>query len=287
MRDIERGIAGSVEETIRLARETGVKTLVSHFVPIVGSEASYEKALAAIEALPSDVDLRFDIYPSLFTMFPIYTYLPPWVQTGGFEVMMSNVKDEWFASRVIKDMPHFDEDEFIVAQAPGNDFFVGKSLREVKHLYGLKDGREALLKLMQALTMRGSVFYKNLNERLVAEALASSRSFIASNAPSFEHGKEKRLKSERTTATFTRFLSMVQEGQLMPLADAIKKITLEPARMFNLAGRGEIKEGNFADLTCFKGDEIRFTVVNGTVAMVGGEFKGMFPGKALRHSAPK
>ena len=42
--------------------------------------------------------------------------------------------------------------------------------------------------------MRGSVFYKNLNERLVAEALASSRSFIASNAPSFEHGKGKALK---------------------------------------------------------------------------------------------
>jgi N-acyl-D-amino-acid deacylase len=70
----------------------------------------------------------------------------------------------------------------------------------------------------------------------------------------------------------------------MPIETAIRKITSDPARKFGLTGRGEIKEGNYADLTCFtNAAEIRFTVVNGKVAMKDGEFQGRFPGKTLRH----
>ena len=53
LRDGGAGIARSVEETIRVAKESEVKTLVSHFVPVIGSEKEYETALAAIEALPA------------------------------------------------------------------------------------------------------------------------------------------------------------------------------------------------------------------------------------------
>ena len=76
----------------------------------------------------------------------------------------------------------------------------------------------------------------------------------------------------------------------MSLEDAVRKITFEPARKFHLlargatAGRGEMKEGNFADLACFKGGNVKFTVVNGKVVMKDGEFQGKFPGKALRHT---
>jgi N-acyl-D-aspartate/D-glutamate deacylase len=90
------------------------------------------------------------------------------------------------------------------------------------------------------------------------------------------------LKPERAVSTFTRFLALVEEEHAMPLKDAIRKITLEPARKFGLAGRGEIKEGNVADFTCFRGHEIRFTIVGGKVAMKDGEFQGVFPGRTLR-----
>ena len=68
-----------------------------------------------------------------------------------------------------------------------------------------------------------------------------------------------------------------------------KKVTFEPARKFGLLshdgkpGRGEIKEGNYADLVAFKGGDAKFTVVNGKVVMKAGEFQNRFPGKALRH----
>ncbi len=287
LRNATDELEASVRETIKIADETNAKILVNHFVPITGYEKQYEQSLKTIESLPAEKDFRFGIYPSLFTMSAIYTFLPRWAQVEGFEKMRSQLKDNWMAAKIEKDMPKMEEDNFIVAQAPGNDFLVGRSLREIGDMYNIDDGRGALLKLMATLDMRGAALYKNINEKLVTRAMASSRSFITSNAPSFGFAKDRRLKSEHTTSTFMQFLSAVEDWKIMPLEEAIRKITLEPAKTFNLTGRGEIKEGNFADITCFKGSEIKFTVVNGSLAMQDGEFKGSFQGVALRHASPK
>ncbi len=72
----------------------------------------------------------------------------------------------------------------------------------------------------------------------------------------------------------------------MSFDEAIRKITAEPARMFGLAGRGVIKEGNYADLVCFRGNEVKFTIVNGRVVEKENEFQSALPGRILRHSAP-
>jgi N-acyl-D-amino-acid deacylase len=283
------GVKESVEETIRLARETGVSTLISHFAPVVGAEKEYEEALALIENLPADIDLHFDISPSTSSLVPIYTFLPEWVQTGGLAVMAANIKDEWLLPRIKKEIPALDENNFIVAQAPGNEFLVGKSLKEIKDIYEMKDGRDALLRLMQALQLKGGVLYKNLDATLIARAIGSKRSLIASGAPSIMEGmsEKKHFKSDRTTATFSAFLSHVEEHKTMSFDDAIRKITQAPARKFGIAGRGAIAEGNFADLVCFRGAEIKFTVVNGRVVEKESEFQSALPGKALRHAPAK
>ena len=278
------GIHESTEETIKLAKETGAKILVNHFVPVRGAEKDYERAFAAIEALPADVDFHFDIYPFDALLLPFYTFLPDWVRMGGFEVMHANIQEEWLLPKIKKEMEPIEDSRFTVAQAPGNDFLVGKTLRDLKEMYGLQDGREALLKLMVTTKMRGVALYENLNGDLMKKAIVSKRALIASNAPSFSDAASgKQLKSDRTTQTFSRFLEFVERDKLMPLADAIRKITLEPAKKFGLVGRGEIKEGNYADLACFKNGEVKFTIVNGKVVMKNGEFPNKFPGKVLRH----
>jgi N-acyl-D-amino-acid deacylase len=288
------GVFESLDETIKLAKETGVATLVSHFVPVRGVEQDYEKALVAIEALPLDADFHFDIYPFESLLLPFYTFLPDWVRMGGFEVMLANIQEEWLLPKITKAMSPIEGKHFTIAQAPGNDFLIGKTLGDVQLMYGLKDSREALIKLMVTTKMRGIALYENLNTELIKKAIRSNRALIASNAPSFDSSSgvasgTRQLKSERTTQTFTRFLELVERDSIMPLADAIRKITYEPARKFGIlgqngkAGRGEIKEGNYADLTCFKGGEIKFTVVNGKVAMKDGEFRNIFSGKGLRH----
>jgi N-acyl-D-aspartate/D-glutamate deacylase len=283
------GVKESVEETIRLAKETGASTLINHFSPVIGAEKEYEEALAMIEELPPHVDLHFDISPSTSSLAPIYTFLPEWVQTGGLGVMTANINDEWLLPRIKRDMPEFNEDDLIIAQAPGNDILVGRSLREIKEIYEVQDGRDALLRLMQALQLKGSVLYKNLDEKLIARAIASPRSLIGSNAPSVVEGMAgmKHHKSGRGTATFSSFLSLVEEQKLMPFEEAIRKITLAPAKKFAIAGRGEIIEGNFADFVCFRPGEVKFTVVNGRLVEQAGKTPQVFPGNILRHPKGK
>ena len=125
LRHTAAGIKESVAEAIKLAKETGVSTLINHFSPVIGAEKEYEEALAMIEELPPHIDLHFDISPSTSSLVPLYTFLPEWVQTGGLAVMAANINDEWLLPRIKRDMPNFDEDTFIIAQAPGNDILVG------------------------------------------------------------------------------------------------------------------------------------------------------------------
>ena len=70
----------------------------------------------------------------------------------------------------------------------------------------------------------------------------------------------------------------------MPLAEAIRKITLAPAATFGLAKRGEIKEGNFADLVLFQNDAIRTVIVNGRIALRDGIVQNNLAGHILRHA---
>jgi N-acyl-D-amino-acid deacylase len=283
LRESKGHMVASVEDVIKLGKDTGVNILINHFVPMQGVEKEYERSLALIDNLSAEYNLNFDIYPFDTLMVPFYTFLPDWVRMGGFEVILANIQEEWLVPKMIKDMERLDEEEFIIAQAPDNDFLVGKSLRDIREMYGSKDPREALIKLMVTTKMRGVGLYKNLDKHLLRKAIVAKRALVASNAPSFGgFSKVRQLKSDRTTKTFTQFLKLTEEENILPLKDAIRKITLEPAQKFGLVGRGQIKEGNYADLACFKNGEIKFTVVNGKVVIKNGDFQDVFPGHPLR-----
>lgn len=287
LRDLDGGVRAAVEETIALAKEADVKTIISHFVPLAHSRDEYQAALGLIDALPPERNFHFDVYPFDTMLLPIYTFLPLWAQNGGTTKMLANISDEWLVKRIAKEMDPAAIQDAIVAEAPGNDFFVGKSLKELRDTYGLGNVCEAMVRLMLETRLRGVIVARILDEDLACRALANPRSFVASNAPSFGMMKgRKQLKTERTTSTFKKFLSLAERG-LLPFTDAIRKITRDPAREFGLSGRGEIGEGNFADLACFKNGEFKFTIVNGKVVVREGEFQNVFPGRALRRSGTR
>ena len=274
----------SVNEIIKLARETGVTIIINNFLPVIGQEKEYELALETIQNVSKSLNIYFDIGLSDKTLIPFYKFLPLWAQTGGWEVMLQNIKDEWYFKKVVKEMSFIDEDNFIVAQAPENDFLVSKTLCEIREMYNLKDPREALLHFMIAMDLRGIALYKNINEELLLKAIKSDRSLIASDTPSFkETKKERKVKFKEMTNIFTKFIFSAEKESVQELEKAIEKVTKIPANIFNIAERGIIKEGNFADFVCFKDGVIKFVVVNGKVVIKDGEFQNIFSGTTIRH----
>ncbi len=276
----------AVDETLRLVREVGVKTLISHFMPTYGYEDAYKNVLDRIHNLPNADDVQYSVYPFSTRILKLYTFLPAWAQKENLDVMNMSLQDEWLRSKILKELPAVDPKHFVVAQAPGNEALVGYTLFDLKKMFSLKSFGEALMKLMLTTKLQAIIFYENVNFDLVREALKSRHSLVASNAASFKlNPRRKILKPERATSTFTKFLSMVQNDNLMSIDEAIKKITFEPARKFNLINRGLIKEGYFADLVVFKGDQVNFVVVNGRLAVKNGEFTGVLNGRFLRFKA--
>jgi N-acyl-D-aspartate/D-glutamate deacylase len=99
----------------------------------------------------------------------------------------------------------------------------------------------------------------------------------------------------------------VREKGHFSLAEAIRKLTSEPAEIFDLKGRGVVREGAFADLNVIdfealrvrepryvqdfpagafrytqRGDGYRHTIVNGQPFMENGEHTGALAGTLLR-----
>jgi N-acyl-D-aspartate/D-glutamate deacylase len=108
----------------------------------------------------------------------------------------------------------------------------------------------------------------------------------------------------------TRFLGKwVREKQLMPLEQAVRRLTFESASVFGLYDRGLLRPGLAADICIFDPDTVRplpeevvhdfpaggwrmrepaqgiyATVVNGEVLLENGKHTGALPGRILRNS---
>ena len=232
----------SVDETIKVSLETGAKTLISHFMPHLGEEKEYEKSLEKFDKLPAGRDFHFDVYPFDFTIVPLYTFLPEWARRENLETMNFLLRDEWQRNKILKELPAISPENLIVSKATKNEAVVGRSLKELKSIYGINDTKKALLQLMITTELKAVVFHKNINQKLIKAAILHPRSILASNsASSSDKSMDKAIKSDRATSTFSKFLSLVEKENLMPIEKAIRKITAVPAKKFGIKNKRELK----------------------------------------------
>ncbi|MCR4328210.1 MAG: hypothetical protein NUV53_01700 [Patescibacteria group bacterium] len=291
LRDMGDGLEASIDETLKLQKETKIRTLISHLMPLMGLEKSYTATLDALSNLSPSRDVYFDVYPFDMSVVPVYTLLPQWVQSGNIETMTAELEDPWKRKRIVKELPEIAGDDFVVASAPQNELLIGRTMRSLMEIYTTHSSQEALMKFMRATSLRAVVFYRNIDSSLIYRALSHPRSLIATNAASVrESHLISMLKPERAVRTFPKYLDMMRTSGDVAFEDAIKKITAIPAHLFGIRDRGEIKEGNFADCVGFTvrdGEssplEIRLVVVNGTIAVKNGSLTGKSKGKVLRH----
>ena len=90
----------------------------------------------------------------------------------------------------------------------------------------------------------------------------------------------------------------VRELKVIPLQEAVRKMTSLPAAQFGFAGRGMLKAGYFADLVVFDKNTVRdqatyaqphqypagipYVIVNGVFVVRDGSHTGARPGQALK-----
>ena len=102
----------------------------------------------------------------------------------------------------------------------------------------------------------------------------------------------------RAYGTFPRFVGRLRrQFNVMSLEQMIQRIANNPAKTFNLSGRGLLKEGYFADIVIFDEDKIidtatyddskqfpvgiPYVIVNGSIAVKDEVCTGVFSGQAV------
>ena len=126
-----------------------------------------------------------------------------------------------------------------------------------------------------------------------------ARYFMASEQDSLDGPLYEEHNHPRAFGSMPRFLGKyVRDQKLMPLEQAIRKITSMPAQREHLHSRGMLQVGYFADVTIFDADKIidratytdsnklsegvDYVIVNGKLAYDHGTLTGANSGRALR-----
>lgn len=260
----------SIEETVRVANYTEVKTLISHFRPLVGYEEQFQEALEYIKDNTPPDRLFFDTYPHDTSIYPIYVLLPRWAQLDSIPAILEELRNPDTVLRIKKDLTGMTGklSAVQIASAPRNGYLVGRTIEQAaKDLESSIP--DTLITIMKTTNLRATVFLKDINFDVLLKTLANERAFIASNGNSPAPGEF--LKHERSTNTFPKFLELVLSRKLLTLEAAVRKITYDPARYFGIRDRGTIEEGKVADLVVLDKDNhsVKEVIVSGKAAISG------------------
>jgi len=276
MRDEGTGLVASVEEALRIGQEAGVDVQISHHKAAGRpSWGLVRESLELIEQAQSRGQTVFaDQYP----------------YTAGSTVLAAVLQNEMFGDS--DDAPSTPADVVIASCSPHPEW-EGRSLAELSEEFGCTGTEAAERILREAPTT--TVITHMMNEDDVRTVMAHPSTMIGSDGiPTVGAKPHPRLSN-----TFARVLGhYARDEAVLPMAEAVRKMTGFAAETFGLDRRGYVREGNYADLVVFDPNTVKdrgtfdeptlmptgfhHVFVNGTEVVSGGQHTGSRPGLTLR-----
>jgi N-acyl-D-amino-acid deacylase len=294
----------AVEETVRTAQAAGVKLHISHLKAM--GEKNWDlldETLGMIEAAGnSGLDVNFDVYPYTTTGSVLYIFLPDWVAEGGKRMMIQRLKDPGIRAKAIEEMKNnsIDYSKIVISISSLDKTLNRKKISEIAATQG-KTVEEAVVDILVASNGRVITSLKILSEKNVIKLIRHPLSLISSNGSGYniEHKESGELVHPRNFGTFPRVLAKyVKREGILSWEEAIHKMSGKPADKFNIAKRGTIREGNFADVIVLDPEEIQdlateenpyqysrginWVMVNGKVVLENGKYNGKREGEVIR-----
>jgi N-acyl-D-amino-acid deacylase len=315
MRSEGNRLLEALDELIRISREAGIPAEVYH-IKAAGKQnwGKLADLLSRIEAAQKEgLKITANMYAYIAAGTGLDACLPPWTEDGGYPALFKRLRDpdtrEKIAAEVGKDSDEW-ENNYIGAGSPDRILLVGfkseklkpltgKSLAEIAKMRG-KDPITTIMDLILEDQSRIESIYFLMSEENVKKELAkpwiSFGSDEASQAP--EGVFLKSNPHPRAYGNFARVLGKyVRDEKVIPMAEAVRRLSGLPATNLGLDHRGFIKEGMFADVVVFDPAAIsdlatfekphqyavgvKQVLVNGVQVLGDGEHTGAKPGRAL------
>ncbi len=310
------GLLEAADELITIAREAGCPAEFYHLK--AAGEHNWPKLdalIAKIEAArKSGLKITADMYTYTAAATGLDAAMPPWVQEGGYNAWAARLKEPDTRARVIREMrtPTDQwENLYLAAGSPEKVLLVnfrnpelkpltGKTLAEVARSRGRSPEATALDLVIEDGSRVGTVYFLMSEENVRKQIRLPWVSFdsdAASLAP--EGAFLKSNPHPRAYGTFARLLGKyVREERVIPLQEAIRRLSGLPAETLKLDRRGALKPGYFADVVAFDPKTIAdhatydrphqyatgmiHVFVNGVPVLKYGEHTGALPGRVVR-----
>lgn len=309
MRDEGDTLIESLDETIEVARKTGISLQISHFK--IAYPRNWNKigdALRKIkEANNEGISIFCDRYPYIAGSTGLSFYFPLWARQGTTEEFLARLKDPTLESKIKSHVAEQEKklsswDKVVISSVitEENRRFEGKSVLDGAKELG-KDPYDFMRDLLIEERNRVGMVTFMMNEENLKKILAHPLVGVGSDGSALApYGPLGRGKPHpRHYGTFPRVLGKyIREEKIVPLPEMLKKITSIPAKKFGFEKRGILLNEYFADIVIFDNDRVidkatwinphqfpegvEYVIVNGQVVIQKGEHTGQLPGIVLR-----
>jgi N-acyl-D-amino-acid deacylase len=305
-----------VDELIRIGREAGVGAEIYHLK--AAGRDNWNKLPAVIAKVDSaraaGLDIRANMYTYTAGATGLDAAMPPWVQEGGYNEWAKRLKDPAIRARVAAEMrtPTDKWENFFTAVGTPDKILLvgfrndslkpltGKTLAEVAKLRGKSPEETAMDLVIEEGSRVGTVYFLMSEDNVRKEVAIPWVSFGSdAEAPATEGVFLKSSTHPRAYGNVARLLGRyVRDEKIIPMEEAVRRLSALPAHNLKIKNRGELKPGSFADIAVFDprtiADSATFdkphqystgmvhVFVNGKQVLKNGEHTGAKPGQVVR-----
>lgn len=306
----------AIEEVLWIVRQTGVNLQFAHLncrENTAATKDAWHRIMALVERARDleGLDVSTDCIPYAWGPGGYTTILPDWFLKNGLIPALALLKDEQVRRRLRVESDRYwrfihrgQWERVILSTCKSHPEFVGKTFTWISKAWG-KDPWDCYFDILsdEGEEAHGLHLYGRLfTEQHVRDMITHPLFMVASDA----HAQKaegpladisKNMGSFGWTARLLGYY--VREERLLPLEQAVRKMTGFPAQKYGLKDRGLIREGMAADIVVFDQEVINesgtldfpnrypvgieYVLVNGKLVIDQGDYLGETRGRLIRH----
>jgi N-acyl-D-amino-acid deacylase len=305
----------AVDELIQISREANLPAEIYHLKAAgVNNWSKMDEVIRRVNAArAAGQRITADMYTYTAGATGLDASMPAWVQAGGYEAWRKRLMDPVDRAKIVKEMRNPEPSwESLLRLAGSADRVLlvgfkndklkpltGKTLAEVAKMRN-ESPEDAAIDLVIEDGSRVSTIYFLMSEENVKKQIAQPWVSFGSDAEASapEGVFLKSSTHPRAYGNFAKLLGQyVREEHVIPLAEAVRRMTSLVATNIKLAGRGELRPGAFADVVVFDPNTIGAhstyekpmqyatgvvdVFVNGVPVIRDGQHTGAKPGRVV------
>jgi N-acyl-D-amino-acid deacylase len=312
IRNENDSLLDAVDEFLAITRNSGARSEIYHLKAAGRANwGKLDEVIRRVEAARAEgLAITADMYTYPASATGLDAIMPGWVRAGGFQEWRKRLQDPASRRRLLAEWQRAGG-AFVGPGGPEGVLLVGfkndslkpltgKTLKEIAALRG-KSAEETAMDLVVQDNSRIECIYFTMSEDNLRREVALPWVGFGSDAGSYtpEGVFLKSNPHPRAYGTFARLLAKyVRDDQVIPLEEAVHRLTGLPATNLRLERRGGLSQGYYADVVVFDParvqDHATFdrphqyatgvtqVFVNGVQVLKDGEHTGAKPGRVVR-----